>query len=268
MKSHLVVISWWSNCLGLACLESLAAHLDLERRHVFVVQVGKREEFKERFRARMPRGVTELRYPAGLRAEHAPVIEWVTRRELRVEDSLCFLDHDIILRENAEEWMRQRDVAFEDSCSVLYHRAVGGGASLTSPAFWIAPNALPDDTPSFDMIPSYESPLSAAPYDPANWTSAGSLRTPIQDTLWAARDFLAARNLVSTYRIETLPLHDHFGGLYLLANHQVPEMPAELFRSKVRELLGFLRSGCSAERLADEDVTLLDRVAHFGALIG
>jgi len=44
MKSDLVVISWWSNCLGLACLHNLATYT--RNRNIYVVQVGKRSNKK------------------------------------------------------------------------------------------------------------------------------------------------------------------------------------------------------------------------------
>ena len=78
MKSDLVVISWWSNCLGLACLHNLATYT--RNRNIYVVQVGKTEQQKERFRPHLPPGVEELPYPPDRSAE-----DWRVREAVAAE---------------------------------------------------------------------------------------------------------------------------------------------------------------------------------------
>jgi len=49
MRSDYVVISWWSNCLGLTCLDRLIKNINNRKRKIYVIQVGKQEKQKELF---------------------------------------------------------------------------------------------------------------------------------------------------------------------------------------------------------------------------
>ncbi len=51
MRSDLVVISWWSNCLGVACLHNLVNYT--RNQNIYFIAVDKPEEHMERFRAHL-----------------------------------------------------------------------------------------------------------------------------------------------------------------------------------------------------------------------
>ncbi len=268
MTSDVVVISWWSNCLGLACLDSIVSRVSSDVRRIHVVQVGKRADAKERFRERLPSCVSEIPYPDHEPAEHARVIDSVVRRSLCNAEGLLFVDHDVLFQDDVEPWLATLETRLGASNVGLCHPDVREGSSLTSPAFWLAHSRLPQDTPAFDMIPPSTTAVAAAPYDPASWVDDAPRRTPLKDTLWAARDFLADRNLALSFRANRFPAHEHYGGLYLLAAHHRPGVPADVFDSTVARLTVFFRDRCPSDWLRGEDETLLERLSYFGGLAG
>jgi len=257
MLSELVVISWWSNCLGLTCLHNLARHAG--ERTIHVVQVGKSEAQEERFRAQMPSTVREQRHPAQLPAEHGPVIESVVREVLPDCAGLWFLDHDFFVHEPLEPWLADMDQRLASSPCCLCHPQPDDGFSITGPAFWLSPARLPAELPGFEPVPYQPSPVAQRP-DLAR--APADLRIPEKDTLVLAQEFLAERDLVCHYPFSSLPGHDHLGGLYLFANEILPDSFREWMTQCVDRFTAFY-AACPPEWLAVEDPVLLDRLAEF-----
>jgi hypothetical protein len=255
MRSALVVISWWSNCLGLKGLHDLARWA--EDRQIYVVQVGKSAAQQARFRRHLPPGVKEVDYPATLPAEHGQVVEAVVREYLRVEDGLWFFDHDVFFYEPLAPWLAAMDRRFEASNCCLGHLATGDSLSITCPAFWFSPARLPADTPNFASIP-YE-PMAAS-RRPDLYRFGADLRMPEKDTLVLAREFLAARGMSCRLDLESLPRYEHLGGLYLLAIEALPAALDDWTAGCVGRFTDFY-AACPQEWLDIEDPALLGRLA-------
>ncbi len=265
-QSTIVVISWWSNCLGLRCLHRIMPVAD--GRPVYVVQVGKPAAQRRAFRDLMPRNVAEITYSDRAPAEHSRVIDHVARTVLTEAMGIWFVDHDTHLTGSAEAWWREADARLDRCAYCLVLVGADGGGAITAPAFWLSPARLPTATPSFDPIPFRTSPAALRPgrsYEPR------SLRMPDVDTLVRARDWLAARGLVGRVAMDRdtardrrpgcFPRHEHLGGLSLLA---APEPPLEAhpwMRQTVDGLNRFLAS-CPADWIAAEDPALLRRLAR------
>ena len=135
MRSDLVVVSWWSNCLGLACLSNLVEYT--RNRNIYVVQVGKPEEQKERFRALLPSAVEELPYPPNRGAEDWRVRETVARELLGDREGLWFIDHDLFVQEDCEGWLEEMDRRLEGTKLCLCHPSPRRGPAITNPTFWL-----------------------------------------------------------------------------------------------------------------------------------
>lgn len=257
MRSELVVISWWSNCLALACLHNLATYSD--RRPIYVVQVGKSAAQQKRFRRLLPMTVQELPYPAHLPAEHGPVIETVARQLLSDRPGLWFVDHDLLVREPLEEWLEEMDRSFARSSCCLCYPEPDGGLAITGPAFWLSPARLPPDLPSFAPIPYQPLPSSRRP---DLFRAPADLRLPFKDTLVVAAEFLAERGQACTYSLSSLPRFDHLGGLYLFATELLPERFRDWVQQCVERLTAFYAS-CPPAWLEAEDPVLLKRLSEF-----
>lgn len=252
-RSDLVVISWWSNALGLACLHSLARYAP--DRKVYLVQAGKPEAQRQRFREALMRSalganvlftaavaftanVEELPYPAGASGEDWRVRETVARELLGEHQGLWFFDHDLFLQEPAEPWLADMDRRFADSDCCLCHpqpstpkpSTLGRrrGPSITNPAFWLSPARFPAGMPSFARVPYRPDPVASRPYDPPPAPSAGAAPIlPAKDTLVAVMEFLQERGQVCGFPTNEadrvpggpapFPRAEHIGGLYTFA---------------------------------------------------
>jgi hypothetical protein len=273
MRSALVVISWWSNCLGLACLHNLVRYT--EKRDIYVVQVGKSDGQKERFRDHLPPTVKELPYSPYLPAEHFRVIEAVARDLLPGCEGLWFFDHDIFLCEDLEPWLVNMDREFERSACCLCHpqfadtpstlrppseqASLGIGPSITSPAFWLSPARLPEGVPSFEPVPCRELEASRRP---DLFRAQADLRMPEKDTLVLVREFLAERDMADGFSLQSLPRHDHLGGLYMFAGEIPPKSLHDWMEGRVKGLSAFYE-GCPREWVATEDPVLVARLKEF-----
>jgi hypothetical protein len=268
VKSHLVVISWWSNCLGLACLHNLASYIC--DRNLYVVQVGKPEAQKEWFRHLMPSQVQELFYPDSEGTEDWRVRETVARHLLDQEEGLWFIDHDLFVVESCEAWFTEMDRRFENADVCFCHALPGHGPSVTNPAFWLSPTRFPPGTPSFARLPVCEEPIVGRPY--AVCDTIPPLMLPEKDTLVAAMEFWQKKDLVCGFPLRArdyvaggLPLfpeHEHIGGLATFAS-ALP--PPGLWGWVSRCVIQFeaFYAMCPPEWAATEEPVLLARLAEF-----
>ncbi len=272
MRSDLVVISWWSNCLGLACLHSLIRHI--QNRAIYVVQVGKSETGREHFRDHMPRAVTELPYSADAPAEHCQVIETVARELLPDHAGLWFLDHDVFVQEDCEPWLHAMDGMFSRSSISLCYPAAGQGPAITSPAFWLSPRRCPADVPSFAPVPYRESLVSKQPY---RFRHDAELRMPEKDTLVSVQEYLLARGMARSFPVTRddavsigqvpFPQHTHLSGLYVLAGVIPPRQLDNWTRRCVDTFTAFYAQ-CPQQWIDIEDATLLRRLREFQRALG
>jgi hypothetical protein len=257
MRSDLVVISWWSNCLGLTCLFHLARHT--KNRSIYVVQVGKSAAQRERFRDHLPSAVKELPYPANLPAEHCRVIEAVARDLLGDHRGLWFFDHDFFILENLEPWLTNMDWELEQSACCLCHLQPLVGPSITVPAFWMSPTRFPRGLPCFDTIPYKEMKVSQRP---DLFRAQANLMMPEKDTLVLAREFLAEQGMICGFSSHSLPRSDHLGGLYMFAGEILLEPFRDWMESRVERFTAFYEK-CPHEWVAAEDPVLLERFKEF-----
>jgi hypothetical protein len=254
MKSELVVVSWWSNCLGLSCLRHLRQQAPGRTLHV--VQVGKSEAQKARFRRHLPPAVHELAYPPARPAEHCRVMEAVVRDLLPGHEGLWFIDHDVFFSEPLEPWLAAMDGAFQRSPLCLGYLAAQGRRAITSPLVWLSPRRLPVDLPGFEPVPFEPLPASRRP-DLYHFPAAEGI--PEKDTLVRVLEFLAERGLAQSQPLGSLPPYRHVGGLYAFAFQQVPAS-LQAWLARCVERLSAFYATCPAEWLADEDPALLARL--------
>jgi hypothetical protein len=263
MKSKIVVISWWSNCLGLECLHRLCQYAS--NRDILVIQVGKQEHVKRSFRNYMPDKVTELILPDNQNEEHWAVCEWIVRHELAHEKGLWFFDHDSFLLESYNEWLNDMDFYLLSNRFVLAHLSENGKLSITNPLFWISPSRLPKLAPGFSPIPPPENKAIAnTPFDRAE--TVFKLKSPEKDTMVACAEFLNNLGLVahlSSRNRETgiplIPSFQHLGGLHLLTINKTPKF-LENKVQQVKKRLTAILSTCPAEWLKSEDNVLINRL--------
>jgi hypothetical protein len=144
--SRIVVVSWWSNCLGWTTLDRLVSRTGQQRR-IHVVQVGKPEAAKAAFRQRLPARVQELPLLEDAPAEHGAVLERASRLLGNGPEGIWFFDHDALVEEECEAWLEKVDsiLAPESACLATLETSQ---RAITSPAFWIHRGRLPRDTPS------------------------------------------------------------------------------------------------------------------------
>jgi hypothetical protein len=267
MKSDMVVISWWSNCLGLACLHNLAEHT--RGRNIYVVQVGKPEMQKERFRDYLPPTVEELPYPPDRPAEDWRVRETVARELLGDREGLWFVDHDLFVQESCEGWLAGMDRRFERSNVCLCHHFPVRGPSITIPAFWLSPVRLPQGMPSFARLPYREEPVASRPYA---LRQSGALMMPEKDTLVAAMEFLQEQDMVCGFPLTEgdrvpdgpapFPRFEHIGGLYTFTGEVLPELLHDWMARCVERFTAFYK-GCPPEWVSVEDPILVQRLVEF-----
>jgi hypothetical protein len=242
VRSDLVVISWWSNSLGLACLHSLVEHAP--NREIYVIQAGKPVGQMERFRAHMPSSVRELPYAPERSGEDWRLREAIARELLGDQDGLWFIDHDLFVQENCTSWLAEMDRRLEGTDICLCHPAPVRGPSITNPAFWLSPVRFPPGMPSFARMPYQKDPVASRPYAPREQGSR-PLVLPEKDTLVAAKEFLQQRNMVLGFPISErdrspggpapFPRFEHIGGLYTFTG-AIPCLHSGRFGYAVRVL--------------------------------
>ena len=267
MRSELVVISWWSNCLGLACLHNLVNYT--RDRDIYVVQVGKPEGQKERFRTYLPSTVEELSYPPERPAEDWRVREAVARELLANRDGLWFIDHDLFVLEDCEAWLEEMDRRLERSNVCLCHPSPRRGPAITNPAFWLSPVRFPLGMPSFARLPYREEPVVSRPYA---LRQSAALIMPEKDTLVAAMEFLQERGMVCGFPLlgedrmpdgpAPFPCFEHIGGLYTFTGEMPPEALHDWVARCVERFTAFYKV-CPREWIAAEDPVLLERLEEF-----
>ena len=273
LNSQIVVISWWSNCLGLASLRRLSQLT--HNRKIIVVQAGKSAAQRQLFREHLPAGVSELTYPEDEPAEHSRVIREVCLRLLASAEGVWFIDHDVFMEADCEGWFRAADewLSSMDACLGLPLRPPT--PAITQPAFWLSPRRWPASIDTFDPIPFQTQDVSRRP---DLYRNDGDLRMPIKDTLVAARDELQAAGKVAFFPLNpqdaaesplsAFPSHSHLGGLFLLAGPVHPPAfeswpPAREWTMKTVNGLAQFFEACPAEWLAIEEPVLLQRLEEF-----
>ncbi|MBN1936028.1 MAG: hypothetical protein JW934_15270 [Anaerolineae bacterium] len=267
MKSELIVISWWSNSLGLTCLHNLARYA--RARGIFVVQVGKPEVQKERFRALLPSAVTELFYPASRPAEDWRVREAVARELLSDHVGLWFIDHDLFVQQDCQDWLDDMDSRFSRSNVCLCHPSPRRGPAITNPAFWLSPVRFPSDMPSFARLPYQEEPVASRPYA---LRQSAALAMPEKDTLVAAMEALQERGLVCGFPLtdadsvpggpRPFPRYEHIGGLYTFTG-ELPSEPLRDWAVRCVNRFAAFYNACPPAWVEAEDAVLLERLAEF-----
>jgi hypothetical protein len=100
----------------------------------------------------------------------------------------------------------------------------------------------------------------AASRRPDIYRFAADLRMPEKDTLVLAREFLAGRGMSCRVARETLPRHEHLGGLYLLAIKALPAALDDWTAGCVGRFTDFY-AACPQEWLDIEEPALLARLA-------
>lgn len=261
MKSDIVVISWWSNCLGLKCIHNLCQNSS--DRKVFVVQTGKQEHLKDAFRKFLPQTVTELFLPPGYSNEHWSVCEWLVKSELSDKEGVWFIDHDLIIYESMNDWLNTMEYVFKEDRILFAHNVNNPAGSVTSPLFWISPKLIPKGAPDFAPVPqSTDKEVFLKPFklfDPLT-----GLKIPVKDTMVIFADFLRQTNSVKAYDIygcspATFPKFEHPGGLPILVYSNLPDFLLKYAKSLVRNLSGIFNT-CPEEWLDIEDPVLLRQI--------
>ncbi len=279
IRSNLVVISWWSNCLGLTCLHHLVKHT--RQRNIYVVQVGKSKRQKNRFRKYLPASVQELPYSEKAAAEHGRVIEAVAYKLLAGQAGLWFVDHDTFVDAGYENWLNSMDQIFTNSNLCLCYPRPTNGPAITSPAFWLSPRRLPPDLPDFAATPYRETALAKRP---DLCRPDAELVMPGKDTLVLAKEFLAKWDMTCSFPLSganagLFPLfvyYKHLGGLHTLTEPAPDDMltqqavPDEFYVSLkqcIQQLTVFY-STCPDAWLAIEEPVLLQRLRKFQVIYG
>lgn len=265
MKSQIVVISWWSNSLGLECLRRLAGYLP--DRRIYVVQVGKSREQKQRFREALPDRITELLYPDDAPGEHSRVVYEIALNQLYVSDGVWFIDHDVFFEESCAFWFDTADQWFTQSYLSLCVNAQPGSPALTQPAFWISPARWPAHITTIDPVP-FEARESSR--RPDLFRHSGGMSIPQKDTLVQSYEELTAIGQGERYLLDTpsralppFPKHTHLGGLYLLAGPMLPPDYHEWMKTTVSNFVNFY-----AQSPDSEDPELLRRLREFQEVLG
>jgi hypothetical protein len=274
MKSDLVVISWWSNCLGLASLHRLVAHT--RNRNIYVVQAGKPEGQRECFRQHLPSSVRELPYPPEQSGEDWRVREAAARELLADREGLWFIDHDLFVGEDCEGWLEEMDHRLEASKVCLCHPVPRRGPSITNPAFWLSPLRFPAGMPGFARVPYQQDPAANRPYAPRHGTPS-ALIMPEKDTLVAAMEFLQALDMVCGFPLAEadrlpggpacFPRYEHLGGLYTFTGTVPPPVLYDWVARCVERFTRFY-AACPSAWVGIEDPVLMERLDQFRQAIG
>jgi hypothetical protein len=267
MRSDVVVISWWSNCLGLACLERLSRYT--QGRTIYLVQVGKSQTQKALFRMHMPRAVVELTYPEDAPADDSQVREAIARTLLPDHAGLWYVDHDVFLQEDWEPWLRFMDEELSHSGLCLCYPRCDSGGAITSPAFWLSPKRCPPEMPDFKPVPFTASPVAKQPY---LFRHNFELQMPQKDTLVLAQEFLSERGMARPFAVTRAAVTDtrqppfprcqHLNGLYLLSGTMPPPFLLDWARDCIGKFSTFFAQ-CPREWVNIEDTVLLERLREF-----
>lgn len=273
VRSDLVIISWWSNCLGLACLHRL---VEYTQRNIYVVQVGKPEEQKARFRAHLPPSVEELIYPPERSGEDWRVREAVARELLADREGVWFVDHDLFLQESCEDWLDDMDHRFQRAGVCLCYPSPVRGPSITNPAFWLSPVRFPPGMPSFARVPYREDPAAHRPYAPRTGGQA-ALIMPEKDTLVAVLEFLQEQDMACGFPLtegdrvaggpNPFPRFEHIGGLYTFTGNMPPE-PMHGWVARCVERFTAFYATCPRAWVEIEDPVLMRRLEEFREIVG
>ncbi len=247
-------------------------------REIILVQVGKLDEQKKKLRNYLPSRILELEYPLELPAEHSQVIRFIVKEVLSQESGLWFVDHDLVLLETADEWLRKVETDLENSDRILaLPRYEVKTPSITIPLFWVSPERWPRYLEGFDPIPFNDQLSSKHPY---SYSSEFSLRLPQMDTLEQACAILHEEGRVAFFPMEenlygtlsTFPAHQHLGGLNLFS-FSLPKSIQELdpglqkwIRTTTKDFTEFFHN-CPSEWLSIEDPVLLRRLLDYQELI-
>ena len=267
MQSVLVVISWWSNCFGLECLDRLIKYT--KNRRIFVIQVGKQSDQKELFRYYVSDKVIELPYSVHSAAEDWHVRERVVKGLLKEHEGVWFVDHDCLIMEDVETWLNDMDHRFDHSDVCLCHPIKNNMESITNPLIWISPVRLPVNTPSFAPDPISISSISGRPFESA---ATGMVTRPNKDTLVKAMEYLKKQGKVDTFPVDgsdqksdqptSFPFHDHLGGLSILTLDDIPD---KIKKYAVERLMQFNQfyARCAPEYRSIEDPVLKNRLKKY-----
>lgn len=275
-KSPIVVISWWSNCLALECLQRLTQFT--RDRKIFLVQVGKSDEQKWKMRQVLPPCIVELDYPPDSPAEHSRIIRHIVKESLSQETGLWFFDHDLFLLEAIENWLHQVETEIERSYRILVlPQHEKKTPSITIPLFWISPKRWPGDLEGFDPVP-FNPQLSAI--QPYQISAELTLRLPRMDTLEEACGILENDQRVAFFPMykqlggpfPSFPAYQHLGGLNLFSNstsHSISELNPNLqnWICKTTQIFSKFFTECPEDWLEIEDPALLNRLSEYRELI-
>lgn len=278
MKSTVVVVSWYSSCLGLRCIHEL--HRLLPARDIYVIQTGKTADQRRQFRRLLPSGVRSIPYPAVSDGQHGAVLDYTIRKALPDAEGVWFVDHDIYnIEKSLPRWIESMERRVKRSRVCLsVPRPRNMNEPLTIPFFWISPRRLPQQTPSLVSVPSFRDSVSHKrlhnrPWAKGSFDSSGQFGQPEKDTLWAALEYLKKRKLTATFQRRkrwwlphhmNIPRHSHFGGiwalggLYEIDRKKAPEELRLFVRAKAAQFLHFFNE-CPQEWQASENPVLLDR---------
>ncbi len=261
LKSKIVVISWWSNCLVLQSMKTVLRHSGKE--DVLLVQCGKSKASRERLRRFLDERVREIHYPDDRPAEHFQVLEYLVRGPLKGEEGIWFLDHDVFLLGDARLFFQELDRKFQKNKIALF---VPEGRTMTNPAFWLSPARLPENCPSFSPVPAKTSRVSRRP---DVYSRQNTPQSPEYDTLVKAYEAMEKEGKASLFPLLFFPEHEHIGGLHLLTwdPRALKRLIAKdiglknYFQNTFSRFLAFYES-CPQEWLALEDESLLKRIAQ------
>jgi hypothetical protein len=268
MRSIIVVTSWWSNCLAITCLHRLLVFV--HERDIYVIQAGKSDEQMERFRRLLPRGVTELAYPALIAPDDSAMREYLAKDALRDREGAWFFDHDTFLLSPADSFFELADLCFSNNNICLCTRSPLRGSGVTQPAYWLSPLRWPHGLSSFAPVPFQPRPYTRRP---DLYRHDQNLALPGKDTLVQVREELESLNMVRSFAPEggdetnaflpPFPRHIHIGGLHLYTGATQPhaDMPPAFFDWRNHTLMRFdaFFRNCPREWLEIEDPELIRR---------
>lgn len=272
IRSRMIVISWWSNCLGLACLYRLVEFAP--QREIDYVQVGKTQASRDRFRSLAPAQARELFYPEQAPAEHSRVLQAVALGQMHDECGVWFFDHDLLMQAEMGGWLDVADDLLSQTRTCLCFPARAGSQAITQPLFWLSPARWPDGIAGFDPVPYHAHPVSLRPDLVRH---SGVMHMPVKDTLVKACEELAEKGLVEYFplrsgadaggkpfplRLPSLPAHMHLGGLSLLAGPLLPASFTDWMHNTVARFRAFF-DACPPAWIRSEDPELLARLRQY-----
>jgi uncharacterized protein len=271
VRSALVVTSWWSNSLALACLQRLARYC--QGREIYLAQAGKSAEQMARLRALLPPEVIELAYPEDLPQDDSPMREYLALTRLRDLTGAWFIDHDTFFDADPEPWFRAADRWFSEFRTCLCIGEPREGPGVTQPAYWVSPSRWPQQVVSFDPVP-FAAKDSAR--RPDLYRHDGDVVQPQKDTLVRVREELTVRGLCSWFPLTAeaaarhglpaFPAHTHLGGIHLYTGPLLVDRFRPWMEQTVARFDRFF-AGCPPQWLQAEEPELLRRHGEFKAAL-